>query len=230
MDIKNKDKNLTKDELLVDYIKDQLEEKMQASAMDINVTARDGAIQLSGFTDVLSEKNFAGEITKNIKGVRKVENSITIAMDSKITDKHIEKEVIERLASDHKADMVAGVGVKIQDGVANLMGTVDNLKEAHVAMDIASMVRGVKDVVNNVKISTLGAVDDVTINNTIHQELRDSNVLDERDIATEVKNGKVTLQGYVNSSSEVEFAKEISMGIEGVRKVRNNLRIRGRDK
>ena len=226
MDIKNKKKNLTKDELLVDYIKDQLEEKMEASSMDINVTARDGSVHLSGFVDILSEKKYAEEVTRNINGVKKVENNITIGMDSNITDKHIEKEVIDQLRSSGHDERVLGVGAQVHDGVASLVGHVDTLKDAHLAMEAASKARGVKDVVNNINIKTSGEKDDVRINNRIHQELKTNEEISGSDIVCDVNHGIVTLQGYVNSKSQVELAKEIVMGIEGVKKVKTMIKPR----
>ena len=220
MDIKNKTNTLTKDELIVDYIKDTLEENMQASAMDINVTARDGAISLSGFVDVLAERNFAESIARGIEGVRKVENNITISMDGQFNDKHMEKEIRDGLFNGENKDKVGGVGVKVHDGVANLLGHVNTLKDAHIAMNTASKIRGVKDVVNNIKIDTLGKYDDVTINNTIHQRIND------QDIACDVNDGIVTLMGYVNNKNDAEFAKETAMDVEGVKKVKNMIKLR----
>lgn len=220
MDIKNKRSHLTKDEMIVDHIKDQLEEDMQGSAMDINVTCRDGSVQLSGIVDVYSEKKFAEEIARNVDGVRRVENAMTICMDGQITDKHIEKEIRNNLFTSESKDKVGRVGIKVDDGTANLVGHTRTLKDAHLAMAIASKVRGVKHVVNNINIETAGTYDDVTINNTIHQ------LLNNPDIACDVNDGVVKLMGYANSRSEVEFARETAMDVEGVKKVRNMLKLR----
>lgn len=220
MDIKNQRTHLTKDEEVVDHIKDQLEEDMQGSAMDINVTCRDGSVQLSGIVDVLAEKKFAEEVARGVDGVRRVENAITICMDGQFTDKHMEKEIRNNLFTSESRDKVGRVGIKVYDGVASLVGHTRTLKDAHLAMAIASKVRGVKDVVNNINITTVGDFDDVTINNTIHQRLNNN------DITCDVNKGVVHLMGFVNSKSEVEFARETAMDVEGVKKVRNRLKIR----
>ena len=222
--IKN-DKLPSKDDLIVDYIKDQLEEKMQASAMDINVFCKDGFVHMYEMVDVLAEKKLADEIAKNIDGVRNLESKITIAMDSNITDKHMEREVFNRLsAAAHSEDLV-GVGVKVHAGVANLVGVTDNLFQAHEAMDLASQVRGIKDVVNNIQVSTAGEYDDVVINSKITQALSQVDI-SYQDIAHSVKSGLVTLNGYVDDRHQMEIAKEISMGVDGVRKVINRIKIR----
>ena len=219
------DKLPGKDDLIVDQIKDQLEEKMQASAMDINVFCKDGYVHMYGMVDVLSEKKTAESIVKGIDGVRKIENKITVAMDSNITDRHMEKELMSRLITESEDGDLAGVGVKVEDGVANLMGNAQTLHDAHHAMDVASQVRGIKDVVNNIQISTADTHDDVNINSRITQVLSTTE-LSYQDIAHNVHHGRVTLMGYVNNRREMELAKELTMGVEGVTKVVNKLKLR----
>lgn len=216
------DKIPTKDQLIVDYIKDQLEEKMEESAMDINVFCKDGYVHMSGMVDVLAEKKFAEEVASKIQGVRKIENKITIAMDSNINDKHIEKEVLNKLH--HSNDSTVGIGAKVEKGVVSLMGHVDTLKNCHVAMRLTAEVRGVKDVVNNINIESHGKYTDDAISNKILEELSKS-PLDYRDITRRVSNGEVTLWGALDTYKDVEMAKEIAMGVEGVIKVKNNIHV-----
>ncbi|KXG75090.1 BON domain-containing protein [Thermotalea metallivorans] len=219
------DKLPSQDDLIVDQIKDQLEEKMQASAMDINLFCKDGYVHMYGMVDVLAEKKKAESIAKSVKGVRKIENKITVAMDSNITDKHMEKEIIHRLTRGERSESLLGVSVKVEDGVANLMGTAKTLRDAHGAMAVASEVRGIKDVVNNIEISDTTSYDDASVNSHITQALSTTD-LNYPDILHTVEHGKVTLEGFVNSRREMELAKEIAMGVEGVRKVVNRLKIR----
>lgn len=219
------DKLPSKDDLIVDYIKDQLEENMQASAMDINLFCKDGMVHMYGMVDVFSEKIMAEKIARQIDGVRKLENKITVAMDSNITDKHMQKEVMDRLLQGRDTKNLTSVGIKVEDGVANLMGSVRTLKDAHQAMSIASEVRGIKDVVNNINLSTAKEFDDATINSYVTQALSTTD-LSYGDIAHSVEDGRLTLRGYVNNHEEMEFAKEIAMGVEGVKKVKNSLQIR----
>ncbi|MFT9495173.1 BON domain-containing protein [Anaerosolibacter sp.] len=222
--IKN-DKLPGKDDLIVDQAKDQLEEKMQASAMDINLFCKDGYVHMYGMVDVLAEKKMAEGIIKSIDGVRKIENKITVAMDSNITDKHMEKELNQRLMNGHRSEDLIGVSVKVEDGVANLIGSTKTLMDAHTAMSVASEVRGIKDVVNNIKVSDDVAYDDANLNSRITQALSTTD-LNYPDIIHTVVHGRVTLNGFVNSRHEMEMAKEIAMGVEGVRKVVNRLKVR----
>ncbi len=225
MNINDKKNNLTKDELLVDYIKDQLEEKMQASAMDINVIVRDGVAEIFGFVDVLSEKNKAEKISREIKGIRKIENNITVVMDSNFTDKHIEKELISKFRKSKNHDKISGISIKVHDGAVDLIGETRNLKNVQTAMKIASQTRGVKNVVNNIKISPDENFDDISIKNRINKEFMDNN-LSNIGILCDVTNGKVTLSGIVSNKSQMELAKELTASVDGVTKIKNLIKTR----
>jgi hyperosmotically inducible protein len=50
---------------------------------DVQVAAYKGVIQLSGFVDTGDHKSRASDVAKNIVGVRKVENSITVKEGTK---------------------------------------------------------------------------------------------------------------------------------------------------
>ena len=89
--------NPTTDDEITANLHEKLHEKMQASAMDIKAFSRNGYVHLSGIVDLYAEKKFAEEIAIHTEGVKGIENKITVAMDSNITDKHIEKDVIHKL-------------------------------------------------------------------------------------------------------------------------------------
>ncbi len=214
--------NRKRDELLAHQVKNHINKEMRESALYINVSCLNGCIQLSGIVDVLSEKMKSEDIARSIDGIKKIENGLTVSMDSNFNDKHMEKEVTNKL---RKSNAFNSISVKMEDGVANLIGSSDTLKKAKTAYHLASEVRGVKDVVNNVKINTYGEIDDATLNSRVTQALSNTD-LSYPDINHDVKKGRLTLGGYVNNQKEVEIAKEIATGVEGIRKVINRLKIR----
>lgn len=217
--------NHNKDELIVDYVKDQLEEKMQASAMDINVACQNGVVQLTGMVDLLAEKIFAEGIARNIDGVVEIKNNLTIAMDSNITDKHIQKEVDMKLRNNSHQDVLLDVGSKVDDGIVHLLGHVDTLDEKKLAMKYASEARGVKEVISDIKLRTEDALDDSQIVSSI-AGLYSATQIDPRDIDIVADKGTVMLKGYVMDSFQVEMASELAEGVDGVSRVINKLRVR----
>jgi hyperosmotically inducible periplasmic protein len=210
------------DEKIEREIKNKLEREMHDSGVDIRVQCRDGYVTLIGFVDTLGEKNTAGELSGLIEGVKSIENCLTISTDGTFTDKETEAEVISKLKGNPELTSVSAHVIK---GVAVLEGTVNTLKEKNLAIHQASKALGVKDVASHIHVDSLYKVDDVSINNEIQRQLVNNN-LDDCDIKVEVENGAVTLKGFVDKSRGMETAMEITEGIEGVRNVKNYLKVR----
>lgn len=213
---------MLENERIENEIRDLLERELKELSMDINVKCVNGHVTLYGIVDTLSEKLAVEELASRIDGVDSIENSITVSTDGTIEDKEIEENVMNKFKGHPELN---SVGVQVQRGTAILKGRVKTLKERKLAMKLASEALGIKDVVSHVEIDSLYKVDDVTINNRIQTELV-NNKLDRNDIRVFVDNGSVRLTGYVDSLQDMETAEEIAEGIEGVRNVKNFLKIR----
>jgi hyperosmotically inducible periplasmic protein len=203
-------------------IENTLEHEMHDSGVDIRVRVQDGYVTLFGFVDTLGEKNSAGEIAGRIEGVKSIENCLTISTDGTFTDKETEAEVISKLKGNPN---LTSISAKVQRGVAVLEGTVHTLKDKNLAIHQASKALGVKDIASHIHVDSLYKVDDISVNNEVQRQLVSEN-LDDCDIKVEVENGSVTLKGYVDTSHEMETAMEITEGVEGVRNVKNYLKVR----
>lgn len=199
-----------------------LKRELKDSSKDINIQSKNGFVTLSGFVDVLSQKNAAGDLASTIYGVKSIENCITISTDGTLSDKEIAAEVIDKLKDE---EGVNPVGAKVQRGVAILEGTVETLRDKQNAIEQAMQAIGVKDVVSHIEVDSVNRIDDVTIHNRIQQQLVNIG-LDNQDIRVNVENGSVNLSGYVNTTNDMESAVEIIEGVEGVRTVKNYLKFR----
>lgn len=210
------------DSEIVERIRNLLEDELQELSYDIKVRCVDGHVTISGIVDTLSEKSKIEELVRRVDGVKKIENSLTISTDGTFTDKEAEFEVINKL---RKNPELNSVGVKVEGGIAILMGTVDNAKVKRTAMETAKEAFGIKDVVSNMQVKDAGKIDDITLTNKIVEELRNHGISN-NDINISVDDGYVRLSGFVNGRHEMEMAIEIIEEIEGVRKVRNLLKTR----
>ncbi|EYE87501.1 hypothetical protein Q428_12910 [Fervidicella metallireducens AeB] len=210
------------DKIIEHNIKAYLDQEMRESELNIQVRSKDGYVTLSGFVDVLAEKNAAEELAFRVEGVKKIENCLTISTDGTFTDKEAEAEVISKFKGNPE---LTPVSVKVNRGVAVLEGRVPTLRVKNLAIHQASKALGVKDVVSHITIDSLNKIDDVTINNNLYQKFSQHNMKDS-DIVVDVNNGSVLLSGYVDSMHQMEAALEIAEGVEGVRNVKNNLEIR----
>lgn len=68
------------------------------------------------------------------------------------SDDRIREEVCERLTMDHDVD-ASDIEVSVSDAVVRLDGTVRERHAKRIAEDICELVRGVKDVVNNLRVT-----------------------------------------------------------------------------
>jgi osmotically-inducible protein OsmY len=94
-------------------------------------------------------------------------------------------------------------------------------------------IRGVTDVVNNIEVLPLSSFDDriryqvartlTSGGGSLYRYLQGSNP----SIKIIVKNGNVTLEGYVANRGDSNLANILTNGVSGVFSVRNNLIVEG---
>ena len=68
------------------------------------------------------------------------------------SDDRIREDVCERLTMDHDVD-ASDIDVTVREAVVTLEGTVNERHAKRVAEDICELVRGVKDVRNNLRVN-----------------------------------------------------------------------------
>jgi osmotically-inducible protein OsmY len=68
------------------------------------------------------------------------------------SDDRIREEVCERLTLDHDVD-ASDIEVSVREGVVMLEGTVHQRHAKRIAEDVCELVRGVKDVQNNLRVT-----------------------------------------------------------------------------
>ncbi len=74
------------------------------------------------------------------------------------------------------------------------------------------------------------AIDDSTLNARVNAALISDSTTKARQIDVEVSNGIVQLNGFVDSAAAKSRAEALAKGVEGVREVRNNLRVGAGDR
>lgn len=126
--------------------------------IDVDVTA--GIARLSGTVPSSDEMELAVEAAREVHGIRSVESTLEPVGDvaesrdtawssfgQRIDDMTLQADVRTRLLS---SDEIQGVGidVEVQNGVAVLMGRVENEMERERAERLVEEVRGVREVDN----------------------------------------------------------------------------------
>jgi hyperosmotically inducible protein len=122
---------------------------------DISIVTFKGTIQLNGFVDTSEQKTKAGDIAKQVQGVRSVENNIIVESDGQRTagqavdDKALATRVRDSLHNnpEYKFD---DVGVAVYKSTVQLSGFADTSDQKTRAGDLARQIPGASNIQNNI--------------------------------------------------------------------------------
>ncbi|HEX3015411.1 MAG TPA: BON domain-containing protein [Desulfobacteria bacterium] len=214
-----------KDHFLKERVKSAINKDMNDSAIGINVECREGTVRLWGMVDVLAEKIAAEKLARDVYGVQAVDNGLTVAMDNFLPDKDINALVLERFSRAQMAD-IRKLGAETKDGVVFLQGHAPTVGVVREAERLATQVRGVKQVVSQIKVGEDLNLDDATITNAVERAFVNSDIVNARQVNTSTRNGVVKLHGMVDSVEDIENAVEIAYRVPGVKAVHSELKAR----
>lgn len=129
-------------------------------SFDINTDVKDGVVTLSGSVDNQIERELAEELILGIKGVKNVDNSLTVLnMDMKndsevasnFKDAKISTVITSRLLFESEVSGTA-IDVDVDDRVVTLNGELSSKAERDLAITIAENTADVKSVKDNITI------------------------------------------------------------------------------
>lgn len=122
------------------------------------------------------------------------------------------------------------IEVRAEDGIVTLAGQVDNLIAKRRAARIATTVRGVKSVVNTIRVEPAELRTPRGIEKDLMAAIAEAPVGQTYAVTAAVDgDGKVVLEGAVGSWKEKQYVENIAAGISGVTAVENRLNIRYRE-
>lgn len=110
--------------------------------------------------------------------------------------------------------------VTVDDGVISLTGTVDTLRSRDRAIAVAESVRGVRSVVDRLRVVARERPDDRLALDVVRALARDPTT-DAYKVKVAVDGGVVTLRGTVGSWAERDLTAWVAKGVAGVREVHN---------
>ena len=124
------------------------------------------------------------------------------------------------------------INVETYRGVVQLGGFVDNAQQKEQATKVARSVTGVKEVRNDLRISTKPAAttgqdfDDSMLTASVKTKLTEDSTTKAHQINVGTEKGVVQLTGFVDSTNMKTRAGELARSVDGVQAVRNDLEIR----
>lgn len=167
---------------------------------DIEVVTQEGIVTLTGTVDNLLARKLATGRAEIIKGVRVVVNQIEIERGSR-TDQQVLNDVTMVLETDPATDAYE-VKVQVEDGHVTLAGSVDSWQERQLSVEVVESVRGVREVVNSLKVNFRGQRSDGEVQAEIARRLESDIWVGHNLIDVQVSGGKVALKGVVGSAAE----------------------------
>lgn len=129
---------------------------------------------------------------------------------------------IEKLLSVDEAISAHLIDIETNDGIVKIDGSVDNILAKERTAIIAGSIKGVRSVINAVRVNPVFQPDDALQNN-IRDALKANPIIDASKINMEIRNGVVTLSGTTDTWAKREFAEEEVKRIKGINSVKNGI-------
>ncbi len=147
-----------------------------------------------------------------------------------IDDAVILGSVKSKLVSDPRTD-AHEINVDVNRGVVQLNGFVDSPEEKSRATIVATEVKGVTQVQNNLQLnqgkeSAGEHLDDAMLTAKVKAALIESPDTKAHQISVETSSGVVQLSGFVNNEQARAAATTVAMSVAGVKSVSNEIAIK----
>lgn len=148
-------------EQLRNRVKAALMAQTDSAGVDVDVDAQGGAVRLHGIVDTLSQRQAAESIARQVPGVERVVNDITVGFEKGWDRGDIEGAINQRLAESPRTD---GIGAAVEEGGRiRLVGHAATPGDVDLARRAAARVPGTTEVYSQVKIGEGGGADDAVV-------------------------------------------------------------------
>jgi osmotically-inducible protein OsmY len=194
---------------------------------EITVEALSGHITLQGTVPTYNEKMLAAKDARDVIGVTWVSNLLKVQGQPR-DDEAIRNDIKFELGLD---ETLGGENINptVVDGVVTLSGDVNTYYEKIHAEEVASKVKGVEDIVDELHVNWSPKFSDQELQKQIQDRIS-SNwethwIADQINVS--VSDGYVILSGDVNLWSERQEAARLAYLTDGIRGVENRLTVKG---
>jgi osmotically-inducible protein OsmY len=212
------------DEEIEEAVEDALFMDPRVFSFGVSADAVRGRVTLSGVVDNLAASKAAEQDARNTLGVYDVNNRIRVRPEALPDNEVLATRVRDAITRDPYVSRF-DVSVTAVNGKVYLDGEVNNSFERRQAGAIASRVKGVVIVDNNLDYEhTWSWKPDWEIRQDVEGELFWSPYVDSDEVTVDVINGIVTLTGQVDSYKEKSAAEENAFE-GGAKDVRNHLSV-----
>jgi len=215
------------DDILHKHVQAELRQDNRIDADGIVIRLSNGTVTLDGTVPTLHQKQLAEKDTRNVVGVGWVINYLVVKGDT-IEDWVVAHNVRYELHTDY-ALREAPIKIDVRKGVVTLSGTAHSLWEHDYAKEVASRIAGVKEVLNEIRVTFDQAHSDTRLTKEIQSHLKWNwrTFWNHDDIQVKVRNGVATLTGHAGWWAERQEAGKIAYNTDGIWLVDNRLKVAG---
>lgn len=208
-----------KDLRLRDAVTQQLEWDPAVDASGIGVSARNGAVTLTGSINTYAGKLAAERAAKRIPGVRAVANDLEVRLMTDRTDADIAADAATMLKLHH--DVPETVQAAVHHGHVTLTGAVDWHYQRLQAMKAVRHLRGVRQVVDHMAVVPRPAGRD--LHRRISKALYRNASLDAKHVEVTVTGSVAHLKGTATSWQQRDAAERAAYDAPGITLVDNQI-------
>ena len=201
---------------------------------DVKIQSKDGVVTLTGTVSEESHKLLAKEAVAGLPGATSVDNRLEVKGESRaeMSDAWLTAKVKTVLLFHRNVSAMTEVNTK--GGTVTLQGNATSQAQKDLTTECAKDVEGVKDVKNEMTVSTSSEM----THRTVGEKIDDASITAEVKIAllfhrstsaihtkVNAKDGVVTLSGNAANASEKDLVSKLVDDIKGVTSVNNQMTI-----
>lgn len=215
------------DQQIASYLRQQYQSNKNLA--DVHVAVEDRVVTLSGGVPSYRAKLDAIHDARQVEAANGFVDHLRV-LGPTVPDSQLQQSIASRLTYDRMGMGQAfnALTVQVHDGVVTLGGEVRDYPGRDSAVDIAADTKGVKGVIDKIKVAPLSPMDDqiryeaaraIYGNPTLLKYANDP----AHTIRIVVNNGRVTLAGVVDSQLDKQVAGNAVRRLSGVFSVTNDL-------
>ncbi len=223
------------DSALVADVADAINNDPATDDFEISATVKNGTAILSGTVDSWQEKDLAATVVKGVKGVRDIENDITVNYKLNRPPEEIKKDVLGALKFDARID--AGmINVQVNKDEVILTGAVGSAREKSLAERDAHVI-GVRKVdTSGLQVKpderknmqageNIANLTDADIQEAIENAFQIDPRVDQNEVSVDVDSGVATISGTVDNLKTSRSAAEDAKNTLGISSVKNEIQV-----
>lgn len=213
---------MTKDAELKEKVESELEFEPRIDAAHVGVSVTKGVATLTGTVASLRAKEAAEEAARRVRGIRGVVEELEVELEP--ADLREDEEIVRNVLDGLKWHVDVPeerIQVTVEDGEVRLTGSVKRLFQKRAAERVARSQVGVRDVWNEVEVTDVQPED--ALKSEIEQALEREFGVEAEQIAVEVDDGEVRLEGSVRTWRDREAAMDAALRAPGVFQVEAKL-------